>query len=86
MKRIRYRGDGTGLRLEHPDDPWQCLDITGSRAQDAPMQLTVCDRAREDGSGGEGATIALEPADVVLVIEACSHYLARHFAVPEARA
>lgn len=69
---VIYRGEGTGLRLESNNGK-NVLDITGSHAKNAPMGLYVAD----DDQVGH---IDLKPHEVVMLIEACAHYLSRTLA------
>jgi len=79
MRRIVYRGSGTGLRLEDDGegDKQKALDIHGSHAKGAPMHLWL-----SDGKGAN-AGADFEPAEVVLIMEQCAYYLARTLGVPE---
>lgn len=79
---ITYRGPGTGLRLDGKDGT--ALDVGGNHGRNAPMTIYVQEEQGVAGlRPGKGATIALDPHEVVLLIEQCAHYLARHHGVLE---
>lgn len=76
MRQIRYRGSGTGLRLNGDDDT-TALDVGGSQAPSAPLHLYV------QQSEYQKAGIDLVPAEVALLMEQCAIYLARHHGVKQ---
>jgi hypothetical protein len=73
--RIRYRGPGTGLRLERPDNIWIGIDV-GINRYKGPMTLCVLTGADPEGGGGKGSTIELGQVAVTLLAEACLQCLA----------
>ena len=78
--KVVYRGPGTGLRLEVEGNPHVAFDVGGARSRNAPMSITICNGPDpESETKSLGASILLQPSEVVLLIEECAHYLARTF-------